>query len=242
MSFQSLLTALFFFVLILNAPRAFAAKGYGGGSGARGNGGGTTPTDTPLPVDLSASIKARQDVTAANVEVNKANQVVAGIVLKLRRDFEQTSEWKKVQSDLAAARSDLDAARTQVLKDLAANPQFSAATSLKQKAEAERAALAADALPEDRMRITTALLDVDQRLLDLQQAALTANPAAREAQTKMTEAKARTAQLLKAFDGSLKDNAEWQTANAASGEKKLALVSAQKALTAAIAQEVQAKR
>ena len=242
MRFQSLLIALFIFVLTLNVPRAFAAKGYGGGSGTRGNGGGSTSTDSPPPVDHSASIAARQDVTAATVEVNKANQAVAAIVLKLRKDFEQTVDWKKVQSDLAAARSDLDIARTQVLKDLAGKPDYHAATSLKQKAEAERAALGTDASPEDRSRITTALLEVDQRLLDFEQVSLAASPAAHNAQAALTEAKGRTTQMLKAFDGSVKENAEWQAANAASGEKKQALVNAQKSLTVAIAQEAQAKR
>ena len=241
MSFQSLLAAMLFSVLILVAPRTFA-KGYGGGSGARGNGGGTTPTDSPPTVDHSASIKARQDVTAANVEVNKANQLVERITLRLLMDFRQTAVWQKIKSDSEAARSDLDATRTQVLRDLANHSDYRAATTLKQKTEAERNAMPPDASPEDRTRITRTLLEVDQHLLDFEQVALAANAAWRGAQSKFTEARDKSVQLLKTFEGSLKDNAECQTANAASGEKKLALVSAQKALTAAIAQEAQAKR
>ncbi len=241
MSFQSFIVAVLFSVLILIAPRAFA-KGYGGGSGTRGNGSDTTATNIPSPVDHSASIKARQDVTAANLEVNKANQALLGIATKLQKDFEQTVAWKSSQSDLSAAQTELVAARVKVLKELAGKPAYRTATSLLQKSEADRAALPAGAPSEDITRITNQFVEVKTQILDFELNAYRNDSATQIATDKFADLNDKSTRLRKDFHASLGQNSEWQAAVANQDEKKILLGNAQKTLTTAMAQEAQAKR
>jgi hypothetical protein len=241
-------TLLLALCLTFTATPAFA--GYGGG-GLRMSGGGSSSSgnssssNTPPPVDRSASIKARKDVNAATAEVNKAINAQNGIVARLRLDFERTADWKSAQSNLKSAQSDYDAARRTALAALADQPAYRSAHAARQHAEVDREALRANssaATEDQRLRIAKSAFDAAQALSKLESDALAADPTAKSASAKVTTAKSAIADLLKTFEASCADNADWQAAQKVIDEKKEALAAAQKTLADAVAQEAQAER
>jgi hypothetical protein len=221
--------------------------GYGGG-GMRMSGGGSSSSsssNTPPPVDRSASIKARKDVNAATAEVNKATNAQNAIVAKLRIEFERTPDWKAAQSTLKSAQSEYDGAKRAALTALADQPGYRSARAAREKAESDRDALRANpsaATEDQRVRIAKAAFDSAQALSKLESDALAADPAAKAAVAKVTQSKSAAADLLKTFEASCSENADWQAAQKVIDEKKEALATAQKSLADALAQEAQAER
>jgi hypothetical protein len=238
------LTLLLTICTTLTTP-AFA--GYGGG-GMRMSGGSSSSSgssNSPPPIDRSASIKARKDVNAAAAEVNKATNAQNAIVARLRIDFERTPDWKAVQSSLKSAQSDYDAARRAALAALADLPAYRSARAAREKAESDREALRANptaATEDQRLRIAKAAFDSSQTLSKLESDALAADPAAKAATTKLAGTKSALADLLKTFEASCSENADWQVAQKVIDEKKETLATAQKSLADALAQEAQAER
>jgi hypothetical protein len=229
-------------------PSAFAGYGGGGMRMSGGSSGGSSSSsshaDAPPPIDRSGSIKARKDVNAVTAEVNKAQSEQNAIVGKLRVEFERTPDWKTAQAKLKSAQTEFDAARRASLDAMADRPAYRAARAARQQAEADREALRANptASQDERVRVAKAAFDSAQALAKFESDAIAADPATKAAAAKVAEAKAAAAELLKTFEASCAQNADWQAAQKVIDEKKEALAAAQKTLADALTQEAQAER
>jgi chromosome segregation ATPase len=234
-------------VLFLAVTTALGGYG-GGGMGVRSGGGSSSSSapraEAPPPIDRTASTKARRDVNAATADVNKANNEVAAIVAKLRIQFEQTPEWKDRQAALKSAQAELDAARHSVLETLKSQPEYRSAKAALEKAEADREALRNEpnAAPDTRTRVATAAFESVKAVSTLESLAVAADPKAAAAEAKVADAKKAQGELVKKFQATLPDDANWQAATKGLEEKKQVLATAQKGLTDALAQETAAER
>src|SRR5260221_527667 len=192
MCVRPLITVLACCVLIL--PATVAIAGYGsGGMGVRtgGSSGGSSRPEAPPPIDRSTSTKARRDVNLAAADVNKATNEVATIVAKLRLQFEQTPEWRDGQAVLKSAQAEYDAARQAVLEALKSQPDYRVVKASRERAEAEREALRndANAAPDLRTRVATAVFESVKATSKLESLALATDPKAAAAEAKVADAK-----------------------------------------------------
>ncbi len=201
------------------------------------------PQAYPPPVKHDASDKAQQELTAATSEQTKAEDGLASIVPKLRKEFEAAPAWSSAQADLKAAQTENDAARAPVLEALRQKPAYVAARDAKDKAEADRNAVVDEptSTAEQRAVAATAVLNAGTVLSKLESDALAANPQAVVARQKLLAAGVKVQTLEKEFDASIRNNADWKAARKALDDATAKVASARTALQQAQAKEAQAE-
>jgi hypothetical protein len=196
------------------------------------------------PIDRTASRQARERQRDAQLEFNRRNATVRAITARMKADFEQRNEWIKAQADLKAAQAAHEAARKPVLAALAKKPEYRKALEAKQKAEAERDALATtNSRSSDKLyEAAGKAIDANFIVVKMENDALAADPNVQQTLKQLNAAQDAVAALNKQFEQELETSLEWVEAKKLAEESQLVVAEATKALQDATKQEAEQMR
>lgn len=182
----------------------------------------------PPAVSHAGSAKARADIAKAEVDLKKAKDGFAVIGGTLRKDLENSAEWKGAQATVKQAQADFNGSRDVVIKQINEKPDYKTALQRKEDAEKQRDALGEDAGINKKAEAALAVLNSGKAVTEMESAAIAADPKASQAKKNLTEAADKLAAIEKQFEETMKQNPKYTAAKKAvdDAEKKLATAKA----------------
>ena len=204
------------------------------------NGPDLLPPVTIPTVDHKPVAAARQSLAQAQSHLTKAQEGVNSLVADLKKQFQGSAKFRAASDRLTSSQTEYERLSTAVIESLGQrDPAYRQARADKEAASQKVQAIkAAGGTSDPEMLVAAkALTDKGSDVTKMEQAAIAADPKASAARQRMTTAAAEVKALLQEFEGSIKQNKDWQKLHGQEDAARDDITRTTAALTSALEKE-----